>query len=655
MDSPLPFILLTLGTLALFLGVGAGVLAAARVAVGGFFQVFLRLLVGLVAVVAGYAIFATRGNTVMWFLLLTMGMVVWRLRAPARPLAPEVPLPWPTQLLLVLGVGLLVGLVRLPLLYDWHTGQIGVPYYDFLFYARLIYPLNELGVETSFLDPIYPQLAVPQPYHFLEIWLNALLARTTGLASADSLYLSTYSVLIGVLYFSYCALFSHFGHSRFWVLALALVCLPLTGFFLPVFGHIALLANVYFDMSNFLLVFPKLTVVALFFVLFHLLNLKGRQTAAGWALASLPIVFISTAPAVAAGFGGWVLYQTWRTRATRPLATIAGRAVPLLLVLVGFVSFYSLNAWLHWGNYLSHVNTSEHLLAAPTYWRHAPAFVAGLVLAAGAYYGLYLVLLAVVVGTGNASTKGFLLRHLDLLALAVMMFAGACLAWFAFTPFFESWQFFNNVNLPLLSSVLVLLVADALAGRRPVVKWLAFLALGLVTGLNYAQLAGRVNMSDINRQYGIGFLNQVEKQAPTLSKIGGFVLGKTDYKEPFAYNSAVFMCGLYLNDVRNDVNMVSLSQLTQDVDSVVIRFPDRAGPLRRWLSEAPICRFYAEAQRRNPALTRPEAMRQFVVRHHINFVCVSAKATLPPALQPLVRSHLTDATTGEKMYLLNVR
>lgn len=47
-------------------------------------------------------------------------------------------------------------------------------------------------------------------------------------------------------------------------------------------------------------------------------------------------------------------------------------------------------------------------------------------------------------------------------------------------------------------------------------------------------------------------------------------------------------------------------------------------------------------------------MRHFVVRHRINFVCVSAAGQLPKALRPLVRLQLLDSVTGEQFYMLKV-
>lgn len=389
MNTLLLLVLLTLGTLGLFYVAGAGVLRVAGLVVNGYFGLFLRMMVGMVMVVSAYAIVSTKGNSIMWLLLLVMSMIIWQLRAPSHPLTTEPFLPLSQELLVVAAAGLLIVLVRLPLLYNWHTGQIGLPYYDFIFYSRLIYPLNELGVESSFFDPINSQISTPNPYHFLEPWLNAMLVRTTGFVSAETLYICTYSVLITLLYLGYCAVFSHFGHSRSLTIIAALVCLPLTGLFIPLFNKFAMLSNVYFDMSNFLMVFPKLTSVTTFILLSYLLHLKDRPKAAVWALAAIPVIFISTAPSIAFGVGLWACYRAWRMRAPKPLTAVFRTVWPVAATLAAFVSFYGLNTLLHQSGSQNYPRDSQQFLAAPSYWLHAPAFLTGLALAVVAYYCLY--------------------------------------------------------------------------------------------------------------------------------------------------------------------------------------------------------------------------------------------------------------------------
>ena len=652
--APIQLVALSVALLLLFFGVGAGLLRMFRLPAEGYFGLFLQLVLGLGTVVGCYAVLITHGNSLCWLVLLVLFMVVRNIKQSSviAVLTSAQPKETLINLLLVTVAGIFFTVIRLPLLYDFHSGQLGVPYYDFVYYAKLTYPLNELGVETAIFDPVNHGALAPLPYHYIENWLNALAVRVTGMWSVHTLFISVYSTLIAMAYVGYCAIYQHFGNSQRWSLALALVSLPVTGLFLPVFARVALLKGLYFDLSNFFFLFPKLTVLLVFTLLAFLLFLKAQRTAALWALTLLPIAFISTAPALCLGTGAWAVYQTLRGRSSLLTCWLLLR--PLFLVVVSVGLFYFINFRLHQSEQLTMVKSSERFFNPLSQWRYAPNFIIGLFVALGAYFALYFVLVSSLLFTAKESVLTFARRHESLFVLAGFIFASAGLCWFIFFPYYESWQLFNNTILPVCSVAVVILVAAALADRRLSVRLAVLMLLTGLLGTNYYQLFKRVDSKETSHQYEADFLRQIARQEPQLSPVGAFVLAKTEYAEPFSYNSRVFMPGLYMNGVRNNLVMLSLSEVCVNPDSVAMRYPVQAPSLRRWIDQDPVRNFYQQQLVRNPRLTRAEAQRQFVERYRINFVCVSAAAKLPASLQPLVQSRTVDTRTGEQFYRLKL-
>ena len=53
-----------------------------------------------------------------------------------------------------------------------------------------------------------------------------------------------------------------------------------------------------FSLLPYLAVFPKLALVYIFMLLGFLLYVKGQREAALWAWVGIPLVFVSTAPAM---------------------------------------------------------------------------------------------------------------------------------------------------------------------------------------------------------------------------------------------------------------------------------------------------------------------------------------------------------------------
>ena len=132
--APIQLIALSVALLLLFLGVGAGLLRMFRLPVEGYFGLFLQLVLGLGTVVGCYAVLSTHGNSLCWLVLLVLFMVVRNIKQVTTiAIGPPA---WSREalvnLLLVIGAGIFFTAIRLPLLYDFHSGQLGVPYYDFV-------------------------------------------------------------------------------------------------------------------------------------------------------------------------------------------------------------------------------------------------------------------------------------------------------------------------------------------------------------------------------------------------------------------------------------------------------------------------------------------------------------------------------------------
>ena len=113
--TPFSLLLLFLVLLGGCFGIGTASRAALRLPLPVSFGLFVRLLTGLVVTVVGYAAVATAGNTVLWLLGLVLVMLLRSIRTSSPDLLRPAPWRWPVEALFVLGVGLVITAVRLPL------------------------------------------------------------------------------------------------------------------------------------------------------------------------------------------------------------------------------------------------------------------------------------------------------------------------------------------------------------------------------------------------------------------------------------------------------------------------------------------------------------------------------------------------------------
>ena len=643
-------LLLVLGTLLACYGAGTVLCRGLKVAPREpWFTLFVRLVLGLGLLVVLYAAGRTGGQTVLLPLLLLLPAAAWQLRRTAAPA--DVPaLPRLGPLLVAAGLlAVVVFAVRWLLLHDPASPFLRTPFQDYVYYGRLSYQLSASGIETSVLPGLSPQVRVPTPYHYLELWLNAALVRVSGLPATWTLFLGTYSVLVTMVVVGFRAVLAHMGLRGWPAGVLALLLVLVTGVNWPLFAQYSLTRNGALVASALLPVQPKTAPLYLLITLGGLLLLRARFGAAALVLAGLPLLFISTAPASLAGLVGLAFYlgitqrRSWRT---------AGGMVALAVAVAGYLgAFYGLHAP------PASVRGAAHLVAP---WLPAPGELPTLVnIAAGtllnfllfyAPYGVLLLLLLVAgrrVAAQTAWTGGGALLSWGLTALLTAT-AARSLA----THMLDSVQLFSNLMMPVAAFGVVLGVGWGIS-RRPA-WWGGVVALALLglAGVNGHQLFSLQTPLHEPTRYSPAFLRQVRAALPGLGNRGGFILADADYETAYTLNPSTYIAGTYVSNFRNDYVLTSLSTPHPDQAGADPRFAYNAAYARAITSATELYQWVQVHGLAQQPGRWDSARYFFVADARLRFVCVSRRATLPLALQSLVQAVYVDAWSGEKFYVL---
>ncbi len=175
----------------------------------GYFE---YALIGLLLLVSIYAIFVTGGKTILLpipFLLLT-----WSITDTGNITvrAPKINRKTLYQILAL--AFLFYFSYYLQSFISWDYSVIKFTGSDHSFYARLATSLNDHGIETYRIAYAGMPQHVPEPYHYTDIWLPALVSAFTGLNTHDALMLVVYPLLavVAVLGFYETAVY-RFGKS----------------------------------------------------------------------------------------------------------------------------------------------------------------------------------------------------------------------------------------------------------------------------------------------------------------------------------------------------------------------------------------------------------------------------------------------------------
>lgn len=646
-----PYLLMTLATLAIAYGIGSLLLRVFKVRPDEpYFDILLRLILGLGVAVGMFAVISTGGVTALLpvpLLLLGVAGVLRRSQQTATDVAPS----GHGKALLIVGLlSVLLFTFRYFLLYDGASPMLLTPFQDYIFYARLSEHMQAAGKESASLEMLFPQFQGMQPYHYLELWTNALLVRLTGLPALWCLFLSTYTVLIVVVAVGFMAVLAQTGLRGSRVPVLGGLLLFVNGVCWPFFANIPFLFNGQLVASSLLLLEPKLAAVYIFLLLAAVLLLRQRYLAVGLTLAGLVSVYTPVAPAMAVGLGILAL-GLLITRQLR-LAGAAAMVLPTVAVAV----FLGLLYILHPVTHPFPEPASPPFIASIPPLKTLINIVIGNLISLVIYFGPYL---ALALGLWWARTD---LRQtwrrpevLAMLIAVVVTLGVAVLIRAIADKFTDSYQFSQNVAAPLLPVVLAVLLGVVLAGASRRFYGVAVAGLLLFGFVNHFRLFSGTHSMHTTERFSPSFLAQAQQALTTLPQParGGFLLGDRDYENAHMLSQDTYTSGTYVGRYLNGYAFVALSAF--DVDSLRIdpRYIRDSAEARQRLQTSSLYRFVR--LQHLPLHTRADvdsAQARFVRGHNLRFVCTSARATLPAGLSPLVSRTLHDPWSGESLYLL---
>ena len=640
-------LMLALGSLLLCGGVGAVVGRLMKTSTHEpFFDWFLRLLSGVIVVTAGYAIVQTRGATILLPALLLILAVLYNLRRREGD-APTLRAPTAVGqgLALMLGMGVVVFAMQYLLVYEPGSPFLQTPFQDYVFYSRLAMLLNGQGLETNSLEVVFPQFQTEQPYHYLEVWLNALLVRATELPSVWVLMVSAGTVLITTCSLGFAAIYRHFGMRPGWAVLLGLATLSVTGTVWPTLTKYPLFANSALLNTQLLASNIKLAPVYMGMLLGGLLLLRQRFIGAGMALALVPLVSVATVPSMLAGVAGLAVYRfvskeaTWRET--------LGVLAPMLFALLYGAAFYILQPESFHLPATGRESTFALIIPAANEIKTLVNITIGMLLIYAVAYAGYGLLAGALVLLHRRWWPVPAAGRPVLVWVAATV-TGAALMCAVGHNFLDSYQFFSNAAIPV--TAVGLAVAWGWGLQATARGWV----LGCLVGLGALVFASKRNLLFVpnNTRFSPEFLQQVGPVLRQLPNRGGYLMADADYENAYMMSADSYTAGTYVSNFKNSYLLPSLSALVPDDFAHDPRFSHHSAQATLIQSRTTLFRLFKLSELQGHPLTREEAPLALVRRAGLAFICASRRAVLPPSLEPLVQARYHDAYSGETLYVL---
>jgi hypothetical protein len=608
-----------------------------------FFALFLRLLCGVVGLTVGYALFRTAGVSILLPVPLLLGGVVLALRhsdGRARP-APVLTRP---VLLMACALSLAVFIGQYVLVYEPGAPFLQTPFQDYVYYSRLTLMLNKLGLETNSLEVVFPQFQTEQPYHYFEIWLNALLVWATALPSVWVFFVSMAAVLLTICGIGFAAIYAGFGLRPPWAALLGGLTLTVNGTIWPWLGRYSFVVNGSLLSHLPVQLHPKLAPVYLAVLLVGLLLLRRRWVAASLAMGVLPLLFISTAPAVLAGAMGLALYlglsrQLPWSRALRLL-------LPTGMVGMYIALFYALQPPAYQFVHVSHFSLLASVIPAGSELKTLVNIALGVMLNYGIYYLGYAAVGGALWWLRPASPLPVIPAGRAWLAWAMATLFGATLVRTLGQHFIDGFQFFSNPMVPVSAVVLAMVLGQLLRHATAPARAVAAAGLGGLLAVNVLQEKSE------NTRFSAPFLAQVGPVLRSLPNRGGYLLADADYQNAYMTASDSYTAGTYVSNFKNDYLLVSLSSLVPDSLNTDPRFARDSVHAAQVKRNSTLYRLAKLRHMAGHPLPADSLALALVQQAGLAFICASPRAKLPTSLWPLVRARYQDARSREVLYVL---
>lgn len=624
---------------------------------GLFTRIFIKMLAGLCAAICLYSLLLTAGKTVHVGLLLVFLFLLYEVyrytRRNNRPVALTASPVAGGTLRDVMRYAPQLCLISV-FIFAWFARIIvnnGAPLgynladKDKIYYAAIADMLS-LGQENragvyNIMDAGYHGVA---PYHYFELWLTNLASRLTAQPAVVSLYLVTYPLLNFISALGILALIERFRAVTWPCILLVVLLLFTSGLYFfqrnPDAWYTMNFAEspLEFMGEKFASYYPFVLLSALFF-------LESNMLAGLTTLLFLPIVSISTFPAIVGAVLVFLFILFFRDKGARPDLL---RLCLYVLVVAAFLYLFYANFAVKNDPYFKRETLAYTDLAGGL-----KVLIAELAARIWTVPFRFILLNLVALGAGVLAFRYGPAPARKLFVLSVLIYLVSLLCYGTFYKLFEGVQFYTNalalINACLIVSLVIVFAARSFPGRitlyvRSVVLAALVLKFGLALHM-HGLVTGR------NQVYSDAYLAAVKQMQPALEERS--LIGALFASSPPDRNLR--------HDDKSGVHLPYLAYMPafyQALDLSVHEISDYyplepiAEVQRQAADNTPFGRFIRMEKNLGAFVSYETAQVKFIRAHRIRFLVISAFAQTSQGIESIIKHQVRDEQTGERFVRL---
>lgn len=612
-----------------------------------YFQIFTILILGTVISITGFSIWKTNGVTINLVYIVILFFLI-RNKEEIKSIITEGEFePIKRKDLIILFIGSLI--IFIYNFFNLNNDQLIT---DYISYSRISYFINYTGEENEYYisNLLDTDFKGSTPYHFFELWLNAIVTSIFGGQSINNYLLITGSILVNIIFIGYIALWERFQKISYALPLIIFLFLFYGGTLSPFLDKMPLLKDYqYIGFSVLLYNISKFAIVYIFILatlLFTLYDLKILPTL---FLLFLPIATFTTVPAVAVGSVLFISisYYLKYYKKNEAIKLLVYLAITIVFIFL----FYSLT-----GNQIISRDTTSikdisGLLKTFSLNNLKTRFniVAGAIISSFILY-LPLWLSIAFIYNRKYAVSGYGIFSLN---MACLFFSGL-LGWCFLADVLNSVQVFyffvKSLNVLFVISAIIIIskLMHAENFKFNIYNSSIILLLILIPIGQIYSKAGA--MFGDSQKYSASYLERIKAFIDSSeNKMGVFIKDSADYSDIFSKYPTFGVLGDYLSSMDNHAVAVSISDLDVPInqtDSI-----QKAQEIKAIKMGA----FYQFANKEKIAGTfksMEDSQVNFIKQFRIKYIILSARAKVYPSINSLVNDIYVDEKSGEKFLVL---
>lgn len=615
---------------------------------------FTQIMVGIIFYVVLFSIIKTTGNTInLGFILMAIPMIlslnpqfISERRHPSNYFAIS-------KEVILTSVVLLITIFTICY---WSISEPGftipvIPDTDYVYYSRISDYLNRFGIESGIPDYIHPEQNNVVPYHYFELWFNAILINITGALSILLQQLSVHVILNLLLCTGFLAICENYTRVGLREKLFSILFLFFNGLVFYYYPEKLLHPNYAMFLTN-VITTQKSAVVLLFLLAALLFFINQKPEQAIYSLLALPICSINTAPATFVSVFAWIILSFFCRSGNQNLIRTGVFTVCLLIF---FVLFYALN-----NNPVVISSFSDWTSLKNIYHQQPVTLISFLnrigksILQLIYIFSPFLLIMTIYYKTILSG----IFKKTEIW-LPVFLVLSSIMAWSAMSPLLDSIQLFTNLSIPLVNLILFILFHFLLfKTNRKSVQTLLFCFFFIWIAVNIKNtVESRIRSKiEYKQTYSAGYLSEVHIHLPKTGTIGGILFSPDHLKNLSSAELFIFCKKLdafgyrnFLSGMRNGLDVVALHEKNE--------IPLSADPAIRIQEESLLEKqhfqqFIKEQKQKKTYFRTDQSRIEFINSMDIHYLFVSPGTLIDSTLQQLIISKVTDSLSGEMFLVL---